>query len=120
MRRFFIIAALGLALTGACASRSAPPSHESVSILATSSPAAGSTVHGPVDSLKLHFNPPARLMELKVAGPDGTMPMTIHSVGEVPDYDLPLPDIGIGSYSVEWRATAGGREYRGNFNFAVR
>jgi methionine-rich copper-binding protein CopC len=115
-----IAAGLALSINGGCAGQSAPASQESTSILASSSPAAGSTVRGPVEALKLHFDPPARLMELKVTGPDGTMPMMVHPVGEVPDYDLPLSDLGPGSYSVEWRATVAGSEYRGSFNFAVR
>lgn len=122
MGRLIGIVSLGLvlAISSACAGRAAPASTEATSLLASSSPEAGSTVRGPVDALKLHFDPPARLMELKVAGPGGTMPMMVHPVGEVSDYDLPLSDLGPGSYSVEWRATAGGREYRGSFNFAVR
>jgi methionine-rich copper-binding protein CopC len=90
------------------------------SILARSSPAAGATIHGEIDELRLHFDPPARLDEVKVTGPDGTMPMMVHAVGEVPDYSLPLSGVGPGAYTVSWRATARGHEYRGSFGFTVK
>jgi methionine-rich copper-binding protein CopC len=106
--------------TAGCAAQPAEPplSDSSASILASSSPAAGSTVHAP-ESLRLRFDPPARLDEVKITGPGGTMPMMIHSVGEVADYDLPLSGLSPGSYSVEWQATVGGRPYSGHFNFTV-
>ena len=88
--------------------------------MASSTPEAGSTVREPIDSLELRFNPPARLMEVTVAGPAGAMPMMVHSVGEVGDYSLPLTGLEPGSYSVNWSATAQGREYRGSFGFTVR
>ena len=90
------------------------------SILEMSIPAAGSTVQGPVDELILHFNPPARLDEVTVTGPEGAMPMMVTSVGEVQDYSLPLPALGAGAYSVAWRATAQGHAYQGSFAFTVR
>jgi methionine-rich copper-binding protein CopC len=89
-------------------------------ILASSSPAAGSTVTGSVGSLKLTFNPPASLHELKITGPEGSMPMMIYPAGEVADYDLPLPDLKPGSYSVEWRASVGHADYSGTFAFELR
>ncbi len=115
-----IAASLALAGTAACAARqpSAPVQERSASILAGSSPAAGSTVRAPT-SLKLHFDPPARLDEVKITGPGGTMPMMVDSVGEVADYDLPLTDLEAGSYSVEWQATADSRHYSGSFRFTV-
>jgi len=90
------------------------------SILVRSSPAAGSSVKGPVDSLELRFDPPARLGEVTVTGPDGMMPMMVTSVGEVSDYSLPLSDLGPGSYTVNWKATAAGKNYQGDFGFNVR
>jgi hypothetical protein len=47
------------------------------------------------------------------------MPMMVHAVAEASDYDLPLSDINSGSYSVDWRARSGDREYRGSVNFVV-
>jgi len=90
------------------------------SILAWSKPAAGSTVSGPVNALVLHFSPPARLLEVTVAGPDGAMPMMVTAVGEVEHYSLPLPGLGPGQYEVDWRASAGGAGHRGSFTFQVR
>lgn len=120
--------ALGGALLGGCA---APPAaseatpaaqqqSEELSILASSTPAADSTVAAPVNELKLRFNPPARLDEVTVTGPDGTMPMMVHAVGETADYSLPLSGLGPGSYSVNWKATAAGRAYRGSFSFTAQ
>lgn len=99
-----------------------PPaaSATSQSILAWSTPAAGSTVSGPVNELVLHFSPPARLGEVTVTGPDGAMPMMVTAVGEVEHYSLPLPGLGPGRYAVEWRALAAGAEQQGSFGFTVR
>lgn len=90
------------------------------SILAWSTPAAGSTVSGPVDELVFHFTPPARLSEVIITGPDGTTPMMVSAVGEVEHYSLPLGAEEPGNYTVAWRATAQGREHRGSFGFTVR
>ena len=90
------------------------------SILAWSSPAAGSIVAAPVNQLVLHFSPPARLMEVTVAGPEGMMPMMVTAVGEVEHYSLPLSGLGPGSYTVDWRASIRGQQHRGRFSFAVR
>ena len=92
----------------------------SSSILASSTPAAGSTVNGPVDSLELHFNPPARIDEVTVTGPEGTMPMMVHAVGEVHDYSIPLSGLGPGTYTVKWKAYSGGSLRQGTFSFNVR
>lgn len=75
---------------------------------------------GPLNEIELHFNPPAQLSEVTVAGPDGLMPMIIHPAGELADYALPLSGLGAGCYAVNWRATAAGREYRGSILFNVR
>lgn len=116
------IAAVLLALGGTAGCAAQPPEPQAsanpASILASSSPAAGSTVRAP-ESLALRFHPPARLDEVKVTGPGGTMPMMVHSVGEVADYDLPVPGLAPGAYSVEWQATAGGNKYNGRFSFTV-
>lgn len=90
------------------------------SILVASTPAAGSTVHGPVDVLNLHFSPAARLEETTISGPDGLMPMMVHSVGEVREYSIPLPDLEGGTYVVTWRASARNRLYHDSFGFSVK
>jgi len=77
-------------------------------------------VAAPVNQLVLRFSPPARLAEVAVTGPDGMMPMMITPVEEASSYELPLPDLDPGSYTVEWRATAAGNKYQGSFNFTVR
>lgn len=115
-------------LMGACANEpaatpSAPPAAAPAtngSILEMSIPASGSTVKGPVNELMLHFNPAARLDEVTVTGPQGTMPMMITPVGEVQHYSLPLSGLGPGAYTVAWRATSQGREYQDSFGFTVR
>ena len=90
------------------------------SILAWSTPAAGSTVRAPVDELVLHFAPPARLGEVTVTGSEGAMPMMVTAVGEVEHYSLPLSGLGAGTYRVDWKALAAGREHRGSFSFSAR
>lgn len=97
-----------------------PSTRPAMSILTASDPAAGSTVPGPVNSLQLHFNPPARIDEVTITGPDGAMPMMIHSIGEVSDYSVPLPGLSPGSYAVAWKGFSGGSERRGSFSFSVR
>jgi methionine-rich copper-binding protein CopC len=114
-----LLAALALA-PAACAPRAAPVQDRSASILEGSKPIAGSTIAGSVDELVLNFNPPARLDEVTVAGPSGTMPMMVHAAGETARYSLPLSELVPGSYQVNWRATSQGREYRGVFQFRVR
>lgn len=88
-------------------------------ILAWSKPSAGATVAAPVNELVLHFSPPARLLEVTVTGPGGTMPMMVSAVGEVAHYSLPLAGLGPGRYDVAWRASRGGVQYRGSFGFVV-
>ena len=117
-----IVAIAAVAGLGACAAE--PPAgaaDAAVSILQGSTPADGSTVQGPVDSLRLQFSPPARLHELVVTGSDGlAMPVMVTAVGEVAAYSIPLPGLGPGAYAVEWRATAAGTEHRGSLRFTVR
>ncbi|HKP33150.1 MAG TPA: copper resistance CopC family protein [Sphingomicrobium sp.] len=119
------IALLGGALLCGCAvqpaSSAAPATgQQQQSILVGSTPAAGSTVQARVTELKLRFDPPARLHELTVVGDQATMPMMVTAVGEVPDYTIPLSGLGPGSYTINWRASARGKEYRGSFQFTVR
>ena len=122
-------ASLALLLGAACAANSGDAPAQATnasteqpanaSILAASKSAAGSTVRAPVDELVLHFTPPARLEEVTVTGPAGTMPMMVSAVGEVQHYSLPLSGLGPGRYEVEWRASRGGAKHRGSFGFAV-
>jgi methionine-rich copper-binding protein CopC len=118
-RRALLLAGLAL-VPAACAPRAAAIEDRSASILASSRPAAGSTVAASVDELVLNFSPPARLDEVTVAGPSGTMPMMVHAIGETTNYSLPLSGLEPGSYQVRWRASSQGREYRGAFQFSVR
>jgi methionine-rich copper-binding protein CopC len=90
------------------------------SILAFSRPASGSTVGESVDALVFRFDPPARLDEVTVSGPDGLMPMMVHSLGETSDYSLPLSGLSEGIYTVSWRATSQGRGYQGSYSFTVK
>lgn len=48
------------------------------------------------------------------------MPMMVHAAGELSYYSVPLSGLGPGAYTVSWRATAHGREYRGAFGFIVK
>jgi methionine-rich copper-binding protein CopC len=89
-------------------------------LLAGSVPANGAVVAGPVAGLQLSFSPPARLLEITIGGPDGQMPMMVTAAGEQSRYSLPLPGLGKGNYSVDWRAIAAGREDRGTFSFTVK
>src|SRR4051812_31037503 len=94
---------IAVALAGCAAEPvTSPVGQLNASILASSVPGAGSMVREPVDSLELHFNPPARLDEIIVRGPAGAMPMMVHAVGTVAHYSLPLSGIGPGKYQVEW------------------
>ena len=111
-----------MSLLGACAAPPpAAPAARAQSILHSSTPADGATVQGPVNSLELHFSPPARLHELTVAGSDGlTMPVMVTAVGEVAHYSIPLSGLGPGAYRVDWRASSAGTEHRGALSFTVR
>jgi CopC domain len=98
----------------------APPLSAQDSILSDSNPGPGSIVPGPVNSLELHFTVPARLDEVTLSSQEGVMPTMVHAIGEVPDYSIPLTDLGPGSYTVIWRASVGGQEHRGGFTFTVK
>ena len=116
----------GMSLLGACAAvPAAPPVATPLgvpqSILLSSTPADGSIVRGPVDVLLLRFSPPARLAEVTVTGSDGlTTPMMVTAIGEVPAYTIPLPGVGPGVYTVQWRASVAGAAHSGSFRFTVR
>lgn len=109
----------GALLCGCASSRTPSAGQQSGSILVSSDPSAGATVGSPVEELQLDFKPRARLDEVTVSGPDGIMPSMIHAAGEISHYSIPLPDLGPGAYTVNWRATAQRREYRGSFGFKV-
>ena len=120
--RFLIITMIaGGAFLCACAAQSADtaPLVES-GILDSSIPAAGATVSSPVDELKLRFSPPARLDEVTIDGPDGLMPMMVHAVGESTDYSLPLPGLGPGTYTINWKATTRAEMHQGTVRFTVK
>lgn len=117
---FVLLAACAPQPQQAAAAGSAGTPAATSSILAWSRPAAGSTVAVGVDQLVLHFSPPARLGEVTVTGPEGAMPMMVTAAGEVGHYSLPLSELGPGSYTVQWRATARGVDHRGSFGFKVR
>lgn len=118
---------IALALAGALLCSCAPDStatsaaqRTANSILVSSAPAGGSTVAAPVNELVLNFDPPARLGEVTVTGPDGMMPTMVTSVGEVARYTIPLHGLGPGSYTVRWTATVAGQAHEGSFGFTVR
>lgn len=91
------------------------------SLLASSNPADGAVVAGPVDKLELRFSRPARLSEVTVTAADGTiMPMMVTAVGEVLYYSLPLQGLRKGSYTVAWKASSAGTDYQGELGFEVR
>ncbi len=122
--RFILASMVALSPTAlaACAAERAgtpAPVAAAASILHSSEPAANARVTQPLDRLMLHFSPPARLDEVTVAGPDGTMPMMITAVGEQAHYSIPLPALGPGAYTVGWRATAGGVKHSGSFAITV-
>ena len=48
------------------------------------------------------------------------MATMVTAVGEVENYSVPVSGLGSGRYTVEWRATARGTDYKGSFGFEVR
>lgn len=93
---------------------------ESLSV-ESSRPVANSTVTGPVNAIELHFSRPARLIELTLTGPDGSvMPTMVTSAGEQQHYNVPVSVEDRGSYRVAWRANAAGTQSSGSFAFTVR
>lgn len=117
-------ASILLGLLAGCAQGEGPAQSSATtsesSILVSSIPAAGSTVSAPVNELVLNFDPPARLGEVTVTGPDGVMPTMITAVGEVPRYSVPLSGLGPGDYTVSWSATVNAQAHEGSFGFRVR
>lgn len=122
MRSIVPLAALSCLLSGCTAQPAAPAAAatQPASILASSSPVAGSISADPVYSLQLRFDPPARLDELLIDGPAGTTASMVHSVGERDTYVVPIDAPGPGAYTVRWRAHVGSAEHRGQFGFTVR
>jgi len=116
-------AALSILMVACAEAPTAAPQSSVVagqSILARSNPTNGSSVAGPVNQIELWFKPPARLGEVTVTGPEGTMPMMVTAVGEVGYYSIPVPGLENGSYTVNWKAMAAGTEYKGDLSFTVR
>ncbi|MDQ3139667.1 MAG: copper resistance protein CopC [Pseudomonadota bacterium] len=125
IRTWGLVMALSLTFSACSAAQNASVDGKRVSanqsILASSRPAEGATVRGPLNSLELTFTRPAALAEVTITGSDGTtMPTMVTPVGEVTHYSLPLPGLEAGRYSVVWRARARGVEYRGDFAFTVQ
>lgn len=116
--------ALPLALSACATGRviaNPPPVASDTSLLASSWPADGATVRGPVERIELNFKRPAALFELTVVGSDGSaMPTMISPAGEVPHYSVPLSGLDPGPYTAAWRARSGGSEHRGKISFTVR
>ena len=125
MRLIHIVAAVaGLGAVAGVSNCTAHPiasagDEATASILASSSPAARATVRESPDAIKLGFDRPARLRELTISGPEGTMSMLVHAVGEERDYSIPLSTLGAGSYEVAWKATVAEFEYSGTFRFTI-
>lgn len=115
-----MIAFFSLSNCAAQSPEAAPRQTSQASLLERSTPADGSTVAGPVNRLHLTFARPARLLEVTLDGPDGLSPMMITAPAESIEYDVPLPGINAGSYRVNWRANAAGRDYAGTLRFTVR
>lgn len=116
-------AAVMVLLSGCAQPAPSPPAAKTAqgsSILTGSTPANGASVAAPVNRLELRFDPPARLGEVTVTGPDGMMPMMVTAIGEVARYELPLSGLGPGAYRVEWKASIAGTSYQGSFAFTVR
>lgn len=121
---------LGLGVAGALLCSCGPPhSHISdfkagepvaASILSNTTPAADSMVAAPVNELVFDFDPPARLGEVTVIGPEGLMPMMVTAVGEAQRYSIPVHGLGPGGYTVRWTATIAGQDYEGSFRFTAR
>jgi len=121
-RSIAVFLLLGGVLLCGCAAQSgsAPARAAASSILASSNPAAGSTVSAPVEDLILNFSPPARLDEVTINGPDGLTPMKVTPAGEVSHYSLPISATAPGPYTVNWRATSGATAHRGSFSFTIK
>lgn len=113
----FVASILGCSAQPGSLSATAMPAPDS--ILVNSIPAPGVTISA-INNLELRFKPPARLDEVTLRGPDGVMPMMVHAIGEVQNYSIPLPELGPGSYTVNWRASAQGQVHRGSFEFTVK
>lgn len=112
--------AVATAMSIAACATTPTPGAVNQSILLSSHPAAGSTISQRLDKLLLVFSPPARLDEVTISGPDGSMPMMLTPIGELSKYTLPVSELGRGNYRVTWRAASRGQAYQGSFNFAVR
>lgn len=119
--QLFSLALLAACAAGQTGGTSDAPKSATQTLLASSRPADGTTVAAPVNELELDFARPARLGEVTVSGSDGSkMPMMVDAVGEVTHYSLPLDGLGAGRYTVDWKASAAGIDYRGNIHFEIK
>lgn len=85
-----------------------------------STPAAGTTVKGPLNQVILDFSTPVALSEVLVTGPDGVMPMMLSPAGVQTHYSVPVPGLGEGSYTLAWKATLDGQPKNGSFAFTIK
>jgi len=114
--------------SGSAAPAPGPASAPTVSIVASgpvdlavrTSPAAGSTVTGPLNQFLFDFDKPVALGEVLVTGPDGAMPMMLSSAGKQTHFEVPLPGLMAGNYTVAWRASLDGIEKRGSLAFTIK
>jgi methionine-rich copper-binding protein CopC len=122
MRNLLLAGLALLTVSGCTAGSPASPRAQAgeQALLASSAPANGSIVAGPVNQLKLRFAVPARLLEVTVEGPEGLMPMMITPASEAVDYSVPLPGLGAGAYRVNWKASVSGATQKGTLTFSVR
>ena len=117
-----------LLVIGGCSARSPEPepgtpvaiSDQAADLSVRSNPAGGSTVAGPVNVLVLDFSAPVALGEVTVSGPDGLMPMMLSPAGVQTHYEVPLPGLASGVYTVAWKATLNGAPRSGSFAFTVK
>ena len=86
----------------------------------TSTPAAGSSVKGPLSQVILDFSAPVALGEVLVSGPDGVMPMMLSPAGVQTHYSVPVPGLGEGFYTVAWKAILDGQPKNGSFAFTIK
>ena len=93
---------------------------EAGTILASSSPADGAALPSSPAQVRLNFSRPARLLELEVAGANGSLvPIMVTAVVETSTYSVPLPKLGPGRYELSWRADAGGESHKGVIVFTI-
>ncbi|MGH6658191.1 MAG: copper resistance CopC family protein [Sphingomicrobium sp.] len=86
----------------------------------TTTPAAGSSVQGPLNQVTLDFSAPVALTEVLITGPDGIMPMMLSPAGVQARYSVPVPGLQEGRYTLAWKATLDGQPKSGSFAFTIK